>query len=801
MIYPDTNSYYCFGCKKGGDIFDFVMDKEHCSFPEAISRIEGIFGIKANSGVEILAQSKIHLVENILLASAVYFQEQLSNTDTAIAYLIKRGVNAESISKFMLGYAPVDYDLLGYLEGQGFEIEDIFLSGLIKKGTDGNQYSFFRDRIIFPYLKNGRVAYMAGRELPGASSNAKYLKLKVNEYVQNEFYNSDALFHRNGQLIITEGYFDCILAVQNGFSAVSAGGTQIREDLLKGLEGRTSPCQIAFDNEKSGAGEEAAVSLADRLFRTGVAARIISLPRKESVDKVDLADFLSAHTVEEFISVLDIGAGLVDYQIQKISSLPEEEKYQHIKGDLIPLLSRLEDLDVERYLNHLKELLGFNSKIIEAIRKELRNSKASLELQGATQIEKPRDMTEEERQEALSFLKDPEIFARLAEDFQLLGIVGEEKNAVCLYLISISRKFDEPISAVVSAKSSSGKSHLANTISKLTPPEDRLIITSASARSLDYIPEEQLQNKLLLVQEVEGMSEIMETIKLMQSEGRISRLTTFENPRTGKRELQALNKNVSVSVITTTTRDRIQPENASRIFEIHVNESQDQTRVINELNKLKATREWELHKRHEIEPIKQRHHNSQRLLNRITVVIPYSEKIEFPSSAVRYRRDSARFLNLIKAVAFLRQYQKEEKSDDGLKYIEADIEDYEISYRIGRDILRNTLSEFSDKEILIIKLALQIIDDKVSHATSDINFTRKDIRLRAQQQRIELPSEPIFISVLKSLTAKDIFSIQEGSSGKKYLYQLTITSIEEAEARLSKDIMSPEELRRRIEKG
>jgi hypothetical protein len=79
---------------------------------------------------------------------------------------------------------------------------------------------------------------------------------------------------------------------------------------------------------------------------------------------------------------------------------------------------------------------------------------------------------------------------------------------------------------------------------------------------------EWLQNKLLVVQEIDGMTEIMETIKLMQSEGKIARLTTYENPKTGKREIQVLHKNVALSVLTTTTRDRIPSEKATRIFEI-----------------------------------------------------------------------------------------------------------------------------------------------------------------------------------------------------------------------------------------
>ena len=631
---------------------------------------------------------------------------------------------------------------------------------------------------------------------PGNINQSKYIKLPVNEHVNNSFFNIDVLSKGKEKVIITEGYFDCIMAAQNGFPVITPGGTQIKDSLLEELNGRNTTFQIVFDNENSGEGKKAALLLAEKLYCVGIRANIVTLPKNESIEKVDLADFLLDQGKEKFNTVLGAGIDFVVYQIQEISGLPEAEQHRQLKAVLIPLLSREDNLAAECYLDHIKRILGLSTKKMDAIRKEIKKIKrVSKESQKLSPVEKPYAMTEEEKQEAVAYLMDPNIFNLLKDDFCLLGLIGEEKNALCLYLISITRKSNEPISAVVSAKSSSGKSYLVNAIAELTPVEDRLLISSASARSLDYLPEEMLQNKLLVVQEIDGMTEIMETIKLMQSEGKIARLTTYENPNTGKRETQVLHKNVAISVLTTTTRDRIPSENATRIFEIHVDESPEQTREIINLNKLKTTLEWQLNKSN-LEAVKKRHQNVQRLLEPVRVVIPFSDKIEFPDSAVRYRRDSARFLSLIKAVAFYKQRQKQRRVEGDVMYIEADIEDYEIAYQIGYDILKNTISQFSDKEKQIIELALGL---KKGLGYSEYKFTRRALRDEAMKKRIELPSAPTLNKVIRSLIDKDIFLLEEGQKGRKYVYQLGIDSLEEAEVKVVESIISPMELRRRIE--
>ena len=129
-------------------------------------------------------------------------------------------------------------------------------------------------------------------------------------------------------------------------------------------------------------------------------------------------------------------------------------------------------------------------------------------------------------------------------------------------------------------------------------------------------------------------------------------------------------------------------ENATRCFELTMDESQEQTRRIHERQRLLRT-ERGLELRQEAEAIIRRHWNAQRLLEPLPVVIPFADKLSFPSSWMRTRRDHARFLNLIEVSAFLHQHQREKREGA----IVASLADYEAAYALAGQVLRETLSD------------------------------------------------------------------------------------------------------------
>ena len=375
--------------------------------------------------------------------------------------------------------------------------------------------------------------------------------------------------------------------------------------------------------------------------------------------------------------------------------------------------------DIEACFKLAKDELGLTARDIEAFRKDLNSIKAQKDMDKKRKefsdvishySTPPKELTEQEKQEALAYLCDNNLLQNISRDIRVAGeVVGEEINKMMLYLAAISRKFKQPISLVIFGKSSSGKSFLANAIEKFVPPEDKLVLSSSSARALEYSGDF-LKHKFLLVQEWEGMEGILPTIRTLQSEGKLSRLVTIQNPDDKTYKSVATSQECPCCVVVTTTREGIHDENSTRIFELYADESVAQTHNVVSETIRKANI-----KNRQNEYVKEKiltlHHNIQRILEPIDVDIPFAEHMTFPSRTTRNRRDSARFIQLIKTVAFLRQKQKPIKNHNGINYIEADLFDYEVAYFYGIEVLSATLDQISDRAKYALVVCCALMDD------------------------------------------------------------------------------------------
>ncbi|MCG7852395.1 MAG: hypothetical protein MIO92_07720, partial [Methanosarcinaceae archaeon] len=353
----------------------------------------------------------------------------------------------------------------------------------------------------------------------------------------------------------------------------------------------------------------------------------------------------------------------------------------------------------------LKRELKLNAREIEAFRKELNRKpkhketdKTMEEVHAAFSLTAmpSKKLSEEEKQEAIEYLKDPKLFENISRDIAIAGeVVGEETNKMMLYLAATSRKFKKPISLVIFGKSSSGKSYLANAIEKFMPEEDIHVFSSVSKKALEYAGE-QLLHKCILIQEWEGLEEALSTIRTLQSEGKLNRYVTGMDPISKTRKPMPNKMECPCSVIVTTTKEGIHDENSTRIFELYADESLEQTKNVVEhtLRRADRTKRISQEKKTRILDL---HHNVQRMLQSVYVSIPFGEDLSFPAKTTRHRRDSDRFINLIKTVAFLRQMQKEKKTINGVECIDADLDDYRIAYDIGMDIIRATLNTISNR--------------------------------------------------------------------------------------------------------
>jgi len=306
--------------------------------------------------------------------------------------------------------------------------------------------------------------------------------------------------------------------------------------------------------------------------------------------------------------------------------------------------------------------------------------------------EKPAEvkMTEAERELGMSLLTSPRLLDDVVTDMEILGHVGEEVNKKLVYLAASSRKLDDPVSVVIVSQSAAGKSFLIDTVRLLMPPEGVVNLTSLSDQALNYIPEGGLVNKLLILGEAVHNEVVEHQIREMLSAKELSRMVVTKDERTGKLASKVVRQKALVSLMMSTTSHEMNPENASRSFFIHADESEEQTKRIHQQQNKKYTLE-EMRRRRELAPaVIAKHQAAQRLLRPVVIVNPFAGGTgtlgidapgkPFPSSLMRSRRDNKQLNELTAAVCYLRQYQKQVKKAGGLEYVECDETDVKTAW-------------------------------------------------------------------------------------------------------------------------
>jgi DNA primase catalytic core len=796
-INPETNTFKCSGCSAYGDVIKFVQKRENLEFMPALAKLACMLGIDTLAPFIDEGDSTKRRPDRILdLAVEFYYRllkDLMGRQDPVLgAFFRDRGIDMESVDRFRIGFAPFDNKLADFfLQSTGFHPGEVLSTGLINQYGSGDFYPFFANRIIFPFLKNGRAVYLTGRSID--RTEPRYINLPAGELFEKTIYNSDALRSAAKDIYITEGIIDCILAEQMGLSAIALAGMATNDDLAKQLIAKN--VYIVFDNEESGVSQNGAEKLASDLLLKEKESRIVTLPRRPGFTKVDLADFLLSEGKDRFLSLAKQAPDLIDLRIQQAARENEGDRIGFIHSEIFPLICHPQIGEMKRvnYLLRIRDELKLETDMFIALKKEAAKSRKAWQSDHPVEIltERSHELTAQEREDAVRYLKDPNLVQNLVADIRKIGILGEDSNALALYLFSLTRKSDKPISAVVFGDSSAGKSYLVNSICSLIPKEDLLILSSASTRSFEHASEEMLKHKFIVVQEIEGMEEVEPIIRIMQSEGRLSRLVPVKNEVTDKYESMHKDVECPACIITTTTRDRVHPENSTRIFELSVNQSPEQTAQIHDLLRQKVTEEWAAIEK-ERALVRATHTNVQRLIKNLKAFIPFSRHISFPQDSLRSRRDLDRFLSLIQAVALFRQFQKEVKrTAEDEECIVADIEDYKVAFELGMQLFKATFSPISERTMNVLKVCVQIENEP---------FTRDDVKRKAKELGIPISENRNTLARQLSSLCEDVEALElvEGSQGKTCLYRKKISTLEELNGTQISLIATPDQIASRI---
>jgi hypothetical protein len=390
-------------------------------------------------------------------------------------------------------------------------------------------------------------------------------------------------------------------------------------------------------------------------------------------------------------------------------------------------------------------------------------------------------MTEEEKQEALRSLKNPHLIQEIHDDLEKIGCVGEEANKLLGYLCAVSRKLHEPLSLTIVSQSGAGKSNLADTLESILPKEEVVRLSRITPQALYYMEKTALKHKVLIIEEKEGSDSADYSIRVLQSKKSLTLAVPVKDPQTGRMKTATFEVEGPCSVIQTTTRTHEQnPENLSRVFVIYLDESEDQTRRIHCFQKKQKTLEGQKEKVLQ-DKTRRKHQNIHRLLNEVTVSIPFVNEIHFPSKWTRTRRDLPRFLNLIEAVTFLHQHQRELKQNEEGFYIESTIKDYKIAYDVAKDIFGDSLSELMKLERDFYNSLKKMVQEK-----EILSFQRRQVR-----DYTGIPDH-LVRRYLETLVGMEYLLILEGKNGVRFEYKLNPEPLEQKE--IIQGLTTPKEL-------
>ncbi len=326
-INRERQSWKCWVCDIGGDVFSFVMRREGLAFPEALQLLADRAGIELPSRGGTTPPTGSPKDKRTLLRAAAWAEEQFhqcllqaSEAAPAREYFQSRQITADSIRRFRLGYSPAGWHwILDRARGTEFSREVLEAIGLVARSerTQG-YYDRFRNRTIFPiHDPQGKTIAFGGRVLPGETdpSAAKY----INSPETMLFSKSEQLYgldlardhvSRSRQIMVMEGYTDVIVAVQFGLAnAVAVLGTALGERHLRVLRRYVNSVTLVLDGDE--AGKRRANDVLKAFLAADLDLRIMTLP-----NDLDPCDFLHAQGAEAFRGLLQAAPDAIEHKIR-----------------------------------------------------------------------------------------------------------------------------------------------------------------------------------------------------------------------------------------------------------------------------------------------------------------------------------------------------------------------------------------------------------------------------------------------------------------------------------------------------
>ena len=437
-VYPESRSFYCFGCGAGGDVISFVRRIENLDYIEAVKAVAQMAGVSMpEDGYDDTLSKQRQRLLGANREAARFFHEQLMNPKNkdALNYFLKRGLDRNTIRRFGLGYAPNDWrELTNHLKSKGFTEHELVLANLARrsdKNGRANYYDNFRNRVMFPIIDlRGNVIAFGGRVMD--DSKPKY----INTSDTLVYKKSNGVFGLNlaknaneNKLILVEGYMDVIALHQAGFTnAIACLGTAFTAEQANLLSRYADEIIICYDND--GAGRTATARALGVLSKTGLKLRVVQMSGGKDADEI-----IRTHGKERFSDLLKGAASTTEYKLLEARAkydLNTDDGKVEFLNSAATILAGCGIIEREIYSNRLSAELGIsvegmNAQIKNAAarQKRLEESRKKSETQemlnksfeDKNNPERAKNLMAAKAEETLisSFMRNPDFYKKLKE--------------------------------------------------------------------------------------------------------------------------------------------------------------------------------------------------------------------------------------------------------------------------------------------------------------------------------------------------------------------------------------------------
>lgn len=760
-IYPETNTFNCFGCGAAGDVIEFIERYDKRGKHEAIIKAQGLTGIAPAMKLPPLPMEPAQTPGERIDILKKIFESFKHGLRSPISVKPKEYLKERNLASDLLeiGYNSGQFHHRGKLSDQDQQacIKAGLLipySGSVPNGSGTTYTPFAKDCIIFPLRDKGdQIVSLYGRSiLESRNGTGKHFYLKNRIGLYPGYPKPETK-----KLILPEAIIDAATLLQvpeitTNYSVLACYGTNgLTDEHKAAIKDLQNLEEIIFFFDGDQAGQEGikhdGESLHDLL--PGVKISYVDTPEGEDINSLSVTydnDIFTSLLRERKLFILTentsveyasdkkekedkpavepaISSGKLDTRnpvfityttgelqivilggvnLQQIDRLRITIKIsRRDKPD--PLHSVRHTLDLY-HSDYLEKFIAKASEQLEMGTSDLRRAIAELtegiESYRLSRIEsmkeqKPqaRQLSEERKERAIRYLRSPKLLERTNEDIGKTGVVGEDINRLLMYLVFTSRIREQPLHIVSLGASGTGKTYLQEKVSEMIPEQDKLEITILSENAFYYFDRKELKHKLVLIEDMDGVQEVLYPLRELQTKRKISKTIPIKDSKGNLRTI-TLHVEGPICLAGTTTRERLYEDNANRSLLIYIDNSQEHKELVMDYQRRISAGRINVK---EEERLKEFFKDMQSVLAPIAVRNPFAELLRLPEHVFKPLRTNSHYLAFIETVTFYHQYQREIKTDtaSGERYIETTIEDIEWSNRLLNDVLLAKSDELS----------------------------------------------------------------------------------------------------------